>query len=251
MRMRFWRTRPPAYASTLAPFSSVTRKFVFGSTSSTVPSISNISSLGMTKAFRAPVGAVFGTGGTTAGGKTAAGGKLQPPLYLCEEPLPEGRDRRAVGDDLRTDEVIGRLRLDFERLEGLAKAPGGDVGVDQGPQRERHAQVLRSGLERKDVRGKTRAAAGVDFVADARGLQPFLPGVAAGDDFHRVVVQQGVVREVGRRPEAGLALHQRRIRHRRHAHAAQAVGAMAGVFALAKMDLHRRGLGAQVEVADE
>src|SRR5688572_22719294 len=141
---------------------------------------------------------------------TTAGGKLQPALYLCEEPLPEGRDGRAVGDDLRTDEVIGRLRLDFERLEGLAKAPGRDVGVDQGSQRERHAEVLRGGLERKDVRGKTRAAAGVDLVSDARGLQPFLPSVAAGNDFHRVVVQQGVAREVRRGLEAGLALHQRR-----------------------------------------
>src|SRR5687767_7796071 len=190
MRMRFWRTRPPAYASTLAPFSSVTRKFVFGSTSSTVPSISNISSLGMTKAFRAPVGRAC-----SVPVMTTAGGKLQAPLYLCEEPLPEGGNRRAVGDHLRADEVIGRLRLDFERLEGLAQAPRGDIGVDQRPQRKRHAEVLRGGLERQDVGGKMRPAAGIDLVGNPRGLQPFLPGIAAGDNLHGVVVQQGLMRK--------------------------------------------------------
>src|SRR5688572_5689313 len=105
----------------------------------------------MTKAFRAPVGRAC-----SVRVMTTAGGKLQAPLYLCEQPLAERRDGRTVGDHLRADEVIGRLRLDFERLEGLAQAPGGDVGVDQRPQRERHAQVLRRGLERKDVGGKMR-----------------------------------------------------------------------------------------------
>ena len=71
----------------------------------------------------------------------------------------------------------------------------------------------------------------VDLVGDARRLEPFLPGVAAGHDLHRVVVQQRVVREVGGLLQRRIALDQLRARHRDHRHAEQAVGAVAGILA--------------------
>jgi hypothetical protein len=51
---------------------------------------------------------------------------------LFEKPLPERGHRRPLGDDLRADEVVGRLGLELH-LERRAQAAGGDVGVDERP----------------------------------------------------------------------------------------------------------------------
>src|SRR5258706_12639707 len=71
-------------------------------------------------------------------------------LRLLQQPPRERRERRALGDRLGTDEVIRRLRLELD-VEGGAKAPGSEIGIDHRPQRERDAEFLRCRLQRKDV----------------------------------------------------------------------------------------------------
>src|SRR5256885_733330 len=50
-----------------------------------------------------------------------------------------------------------------------------------------------------------RPAAAVDAVGDPRGLEPFLPGAAVGDEVHGIVVQEHVAREVFRPLERRIA----------------------------------------------
>src|SRR6185503_5139396 len=99
--------------------------------------------------------------------------------------------------------------------------------------------------------GEARPAARVDPLADAGGLEPALPGVAAGDELHRVVVQEDVVREVGGLAQRRSALNQFRACHRGHRNAEKAVGAIARVVTAAEMDLDARGVLAQVEPAHQ
>src|SRR6266850_307417 len=116
---------------------------------------------------------------------------------LVEQPLAKGDDGRPLGNDLRADEVISRLRLELD-LERRAKAPGGEIGVDQRPQRKRDTELLRRGFERQDVRREVRPARAVDLVGDARQIEPLLPRVAVRDQVHRIVVEQRVAREIDR-----------------------------------------------------
>src|SRR3954468_9097119 len=116
-------------------------------------------------------------------------------LGLAQQPLAKGDNRRALGNDLRADKVIGRARLELD-LEGRAQAPGLEIGVNQRPQRERHAEPLRCRLERQDIGREMRPARAVDLVGAARALQPLLPGVAVCHEIHRIVMKQRVPREI-------------------------------------------------------
>src|SRR6266705_2053522 len=62
-----------------------------------------------------------------------------------------------LGNDLRAYKVIGRLGLELH-LERRAKAPGGEICVDQWTQRERNTQFLGGRFQRKDVGGEMRPA---------------------------------------------------------------------------------------------
>src|SRR5882672_6505476 len=110
-------------------------------------------------------------------------------LGLLQQPLAERDHRGALGNDLRTYKVIGRLRLELD-LERRAKAPRGEIRIDQRTQRKRDAELLRGGFEREDVGREMWSASAVDLVGDPRQLEPLLPGVAVRDEVHRIVVQQ-------------------------------------------------------------
>src|SRR5687767_13313237 len=132
MRMRCWRTLPPAYASTIAPFDSATRNCVLGSTSWTVPSVSSISSFAMAEPFNE----LLRSGRTAERGAIIPNKRQTAPNFsfrLFQEPVAKRLHRRPPGNDLRANKVIGRARLELG-LERLHQPAGGEVGVDQRPQ---------------------------------------------------------------------------------------------------------------------
>ena len=96
-----------------------------------------------------------------------------------------------------------------------------------------------------------RPAAAVDAVGDPRGLEPFLPGAAVGDEVHGIVVQEHVAREVFRPLERRIAARQRRARHRDGRNVEKVIGAIAGIGSAAQVDLDTGRVVPQVEISDE
>ena len=88
--------------------------------------------------------------------------------------------------------------------------------------------------------------AAVDAVGDAGRVEPFLPGVAVGDEVHRVVVQQHVVRQVCRL-RAGLSLTSSGLATTTIETPNSRSAAVAGILAQAEVDLDARDVVAQVE----
>src|SRR5882672_11465485 len=90
--------------------------------------------------------------------RLSSAAKNTPSSYiyrLIEQPLAKRGDRRALGNDLGTDQVIRRLRFQLYLERGVQPSRF-DIVVDQRFQGKRHPQLLRRRLERQDVRGKMR-----------------------------------------------------------------------------------------------
>ena len=115
-------------------------------------------------------------------------------MSLGKQPFAKGADGRAIRDDLGADQEIGRRRLHFDRKR-LHQAPRLEVGIDERAQRERDAELLRSGLEREHVGREARAAAAVHAIGDAGGLQPFTC-VARSSGFPREEASSGFATSV-------------------------------------------------------
>src|SRR5713226_8408425 len=183
--------------------------------------------------------------------RLSSAAKNSPGSYiyrLVEQPLAKRGDRRALGNDLGTDQEIRRLRLQLH-LERGAQLSRCDIVVDQRFQSKRHPQLLRRRLERQDVGGKMRPAAAVDAIRDAGRLQPLLPRVAVRDEVHRLVVQEHVVRQVRGLAQPGLVARELRAGDRDGGDIEQVIGAVAGIVAGAEMDLHAGDVVPQVEVS--